>query len=171
MSNVDYTINIRGHHKVYTLNMLKLYVACQECVEIFHVSSRQHAIDAATCVSVIDDTSNCNNGFSFAPLFQEIIQKETWRDVNISKNILIHYQDSFGSLLESFSDVPTDICGRTIQVGRSIKLTDDRPIRHKPYNVPLHYQESVKKEELLKFSIIEPSLSILFPYHCSLGKR
>lgn len=65
------------------------------------------------------------------------------------------------SLLESCSDILTDIPGKTIQAIHTMKLTDDQPIKLNPYNLPLNQDITIKKilEELVRLDMIEPSHS------------
>lgn len=78
-------------------------------------------------------------------VFPETIQKETWRDVKISKEISDYFHDKFQTLLESFSDVSLDVPGRTSEAVHNIKLTDNRSIKVRQYNLPTALRSREKK--------------------------
>ena len=64
-------------------------------------------------------------------------------------------------LLEEYSDVLTDIPGKTNLAECNIELTDDIPFRVKAYPVPYALKKEMDKEvsEMMKADIIESSVS------------
>ena len=64
-------------------------------------------------------------------------------------------------LLDEFSDIFTDLPGKTSVAEHRIQLTDDRPIRCKPYPLPHTLRDDVKSEveEMCRLGVIERSNS------------
>ncbi|CAG5128067.1 unnamed protein product, partial [Candidula unifasciata] len=117
--------------------------------------------DANFCYVVDETPCNAEESTSLHIVLPALEPKESWKDVEISPSISQEYQHKFQQLLQKFPTTFTDIPGRTTQAVHTIKLVDDCPIKLRPYNLPLHYQEAVEKEidEMLRLGIIEPSSS------------
>ena len=62
-------------------------------------------------------------------------------------------------LLQDYSNVLTDLPGKTNLVEHDIKLTSEVPVRSKPYPVPHSLSETIKKEvdAMMRMGIIEES--------------
>ncbi|KAL8598062.1 hypothetical protein ACOMHN_062660 [Nucella lapillus] len=65
------------------------------------------------------------------------------------------------ALLAEYTDVFSDLPNATTIEECRVDLTDDNPIRSKPYPVPFSQRETVKEEveAMLKMGVIEPSVS------------
>ena len=89
------------------------------------------------------------------------LQKETFRDVEISSDLSESQRQEVVDLLEAFQDVFTDVPALTTLREHSITLTNDEPVHSKPYPIPHAMQETVDKEleNMLQMGIIEPSTS------------
>lgn len=70
------------------------------------------------------------------------------------------------SMLESFSDIITDIPGETDATTHAITLTGNTPIKVIQYSLPLHCEEAIKTEllQILNAGVIEHSDS---PFLCT----
>ena len=93
-----------------------------------------------------------------------IVHLEPHRRGKMSKSVPISMKTSKGrlrQLLEEYSDVLTDIPGKTNLAECNIELTDDIPFRVKAYPVPYALKKEMDKEvtEMLKADIIEWSVS------------
>ena len=86
---------------------------------------------------------------------------QTWEDVNISADLNEGQQREVRKLQEEYSDVLTDIPGKTNLAECNIELTDDIPFRVKAYPVPFALKKEMDKEvsEMRKADIIESSVS------------
>ena len=81
---------------------------------------------------------------------------QTGEDVTISTDINEDQQKEVRQLLEEYSDVLTDIPGKTNLAECNIELTDDIPFRVKAYPVPYALKKEMDKEvsEMMKSDII-----------------
>lgn len=70
-------------------------------------------------------------------------------------------------MLETYSDVLTDIPGSMNTTQHVITLSDNKPVAAHQYSLPLHYEDAIKTEQtqLLNMGIIEYSDS---PYLASI---
>ena len=86
-------------------------------------------------------------------------QKESYLNVQYSENISQTRLKELKSLVFQFKEIFSDVPTITNLDEHKIDLTDDRPIRCKPYPVPLHLEDALNKEidSMLNAGIIEPS--------------
>ena len=83
---------------------------------------------------------------------------ETVEDVQINPELSPEKKEQLRSLVREFSDVLTDLPGRTSITEHEIKLMTDEPVRSKPYPVPHAMKDTMKSEidSMLKLGIIVP---------------
>lgn len=83
-------------------------------------------------------------------------------DVTISEMISEIQKEQLQHLLRCYSDVFTDVPAVTKVGFHEIKLTDDRPIRSRPYPLPHALRQEVKAEirEMVEYDVIKPSMSL-----------
>ena len=83
---------------------------------------------------------------------------ETVEDVQINPELSPEKKEQLRSLVREFSDVLTDLPGRTSFTEHEIKLMTDEPVRSKPYPVPHAMKDSMRSEidSMLKPRIIVP---------------
>ena len=64
-------------------------------------------------------------------------------------------------LIRRYPDVFTDITGETDVIQHRVKLTDDTPIRCKPYPLPYAMREELQNEvdSMLEIVVVRPSTS------------
>lgn len=77
------------------------------------------------------------------PTFQ---QTETWHDVVVDNDLAVSDVTKNMGILESFSDKVTDIPGEINTTTHVITLTNNTPIKVRQYNIPLHYEDTIKIE-------------------------
>ena len=90
------------------------------------------------------------------------IKGETYQDANISDKLGRQDRQKVEKLLEEFQDVLTDKPGKAKGVvPHRINLTDETPVRLKPYPLPFSTRQVVEQEvhKMLKLGVIEPSTS------------
>ena len=108
----------------------------------------------------LEETDTCeerSDDIKYCPLRAT----QTWKDVKISTDLNEDQQMEVRQLLEEYSDVLTDIPGKTNLAECNIELTDDIPFRVKAYPVPYALKKEMDKEvsEMMKADIIESSIS------------
>ena len=87
-------------------------------------------------------------------------QTENWKNISLA-NFTHEQKKELSELLKQYSEIFTDIPGKTNIIEHEIKLTNDKPVKMQPYPVPIHYREFLRKElnQLLEQDIIEHSNS------------
>lgn len=83
---------------------------------------------------------------------------ESVNDVQVNEELDGEKKHELRLVLNSYSDIFTDIPGTTDIVEHEIVLTSNQPVRSKPYPVPYALQQDIKKEVeiMLRMGIIEP---------------
>ena len=147
MNAMDYEILVKGVHKVYHANMLKLYVERQShCLTTVELGVGEVEVE--------------HDEMSFP-----LEASQTYRDISICPELSEGQVSELNNLVEEFSDIFTDIPGRTDLGSHDVELTSTEPVRSENYPIPFATKDVIDKEvnEMLKLGVIEPSRS---PY-CS----
>ena len=160
----DYVINLDGQHKMFHANMLRKYLVrktidngmvilcgCRHLeIATGEMAENDSLEERDTCEERSDDIKYC-----------PLRATQTWKDVKISTDLNEDQQREVRQLLEEYSDVLTDIPGKTNLAECNIELTDDIPFRVKAYPVPYALKKEMDKEvsEMMKADIIESSVS------------
>lgn len=147
----DYCLDMPDKQRTFHANLLKKYIAREE-PEIIHAAASFRHITS----SVIDD--DVEEGMIEVKLLP-IEQTEKFTDVSVCENRTEQQKQQINSLLHKYSDVLTDVPGRTELMQHSVKLTTNDAIYSKAYPVPFATQETVRKEidSMLKLGVIERS--------------
>ena len=87
--------------------------------------------------------------------------KETWRDVTIDPLVNSVRCQQIEDLLQKYSNIFTDVPGRTDLVQHHFETLSETPIRQRPYRLPKALKPAVKKElaQMLAQGVIRPSTS------------
>lgn len=90
-----------------------------------------------------------------------VTQTETAKDVKFADRLTPDQLETAKSLCVSFSDVLTDIPGKTNLVEHKIVVTSSEPVRVKPYPIPFGTEKTITEEvqKMLQLNVIEPSSS------------
>ena len=146
----DYQVDLNGQVKLFHANLLKAYL------------SREQGGAMEECAAVISEAmetpfpskSVCNQ----TPALKAT---EGPQEVHLDESLPEPQQQQLRNLLKEFSDVLTDLPGKTNVSEHDIKLTSTEPFRRKQYTVPHALQKTVRDEvdNMLKLGIIEPSES------------
>ena len=101
-------------------------------------------------VAVIQDDVDMNpemneNNSEELLYIPSLASKEPAKDVNISLDLEDGQTTEIRRILGNFRDVLTDVPGKTNLVEHKIELTDDVPIRCKPYSIPHAVRGEVRK--------------------------
>ena len=160
----DYVINLDGQHKMFHANMLRKYLVRKTIGNGMVIRCGCRHIEIATGGMAendsLEETDTCeerSDDIKYCPLRAT----KTWKDVKISTDLNEDQQREVRQLLEEYSDVLTDIPGKTNLAECNIELTDDIPFRVKAYPVPYALKKEMDKEvsEMIKADIIESSVS------------
>ena len=167
-SRHDYKLDINGKTKMFHANLLKQYI---ERTEQRDQPSPEVASCSAliiVCTATVDEGEDAvlNDEQSGENIVQDIQiplpvleAKESVQDVNINGELTQHQQHEVKRLLGNFSDVLTDLPGRTTLAEHDIKLTTDDSIRSRPYPLPHAMRSTVEDEvkAMLEMGVVEPS--------------
>ena len=160
----DYVINLDGQHKMFHANMLRKYLVRKTIDNGMVIVCGCRHLEIATGGMAendsLEETDTCeerSDDIKYCPLRAT----QTWKDVKISTDLNEDQQREVRQLLEEYSDVLTDIPGKTNLAECNIELTDDIPFRVKAYPVPYALKKEMDKEvsEMMKADIIESSVS------------
>ncbi|PIK41284.1 hypothetical protein BSL78_21861 [Apostichopus japonicus] len=88
-------------------------------------------------------------------------QKESVKDVNVGDCLKDIERKKVNKLLNEYTDVLTDLPGKTDLLEYAVTLTTDDPVRSRPYPAPHALRETIKSEldAMLRMGVIEPSTS------------
>ena len=160
----DYVINLDGQHKMFHANMLRKYLVRKTIDNGMVILCGCRHLEIATGGMAendsLEETDTCeerSDDIKYCPLRAT----QTWKHVKISTDLNEDQQREVRQLLEEYSDVSTDIPGKTNLAECNIELTDDTPFRVKAYPVPYALKKEMDKEvsEMMKADIIESSVS------------
>ena len=141
MGPVDYEIKCGGRRgtKVVHVNMLRRYVT------------------RAMLCNIEDSGENFPDCIS-----RNSNQTETWEDVQINSDLTAKQKEQLTDLLQEFSDVFTDVPGRTDLIQHDFSVKDGiKPVQMKPYRVPKALETEVQKEltKMLENGVISRTTS------------
>ena len=147
----DYCIDINGKEKTFHINMLKRYYVRENAAESENVATAvvyETSEDSGIDIETIDSSGD-----------------ETYRDAHINNELTKQQKEDLLNLLEEYQDVFSSKPGCTDLAEHSIILTDQTPIKRRPYPIPYNMYPQLRSEidDMLKMDIIEVSDS---PY-CS----
>ena len=124
------------------------------CVSV----SESNMVIRSGCVGVISESEDEGTTVPTIPTFVG----ETYADVHISDKLDKGTVTEIQTMLREFSDILTDKPGKAKGVEpHHIKLTDEIPVRRKPYPLPFSTRQIVEREveNMLQLGVIEPSTS------------
>ena len=133
----DYVINLDGQHKMFHANMLRKYLVRKTIDNGMVILCGCRHLEIATGGMAendsLEETATCeerSDDIKYCPLRAT----QTWKDVKISTDLNEDQQREVIQLLEEYSDVLTDIPGKTNLAECNIELTDDilLELRHIP---------------------------------------
>ncbi|XP_071099126.1 uncharacterized protein [Haliotis cracherodii] len=154
----NYRIQVGNKTKTYHANLLKKYIDREEIKDttVCDVSIAHLMYASAGLVDVKAEEVSMLDIVSPA-----LVSKETYQDVDISKDLTEEQQIEVRELVSEFRDVLSDLPGKVDCMQYKIKLTCNEPIRSKPYPLPHHMRDVVAKEiqSMLDMGVIEPSHS------------
>lgn len=165
-SDFDYTINLGQEKKTFHINMLKKYIRRPDNPTVVSFCNDNDDHDVI-CTSVIEDEYADHTDTDDATFLNKremislppTVANETASDVQINKNLSQEEISKLREVLEEYSNILTDIPGKTNLGEHEIKLIDQTPVRQKPYPAPHALRDKIKKEvqTMIEIGIVEPS--------------
>ncbi|XP_046545517.1 uncharacterized protein LOC124255665 [Haliotis rubra] len=146
----NYRVRVGDKLKTYHANLLKKYIdressSCSTVVSDVSVSLPQYV-----CTGIVD-VGDDNVESDVEGDLPEIVSpplkaKETYLDVNISQDLSDVQKTDVRELLAEFSDVLTDLPGRTNCMEYKVRLTSSDPVRSRPYPIPHHMRDRCSRD-------------------------
>lgn len=183
INKFDYKIDVNGKEKIYHANLLRRYLEREDDKADENVKDNlEEGIVASfveqVCVSVVEESEYQNiEELSKADMTEpeyepdsyikgqaELVielprlePKETVDDIKINPELNKTQKEQIQALVSEYSDVLTDLPGKTTIIEHEIKLVSDNPVRSRPYSVPHALKDIVKSEieNMLRMGIIE----------------
>ena len=169
----DYRIEMSGGTKTFHANLLKKYIERDntESIAYFNIENQLSQFTGALdkiCAATIEDevdfvasdqiqTTKQTTQLCFPPL----VATESVQEVHIDSTLSPEKYQQIKRILGNFSDVITDLPGKTSAGVHTILLTSEEPIRQKAYPLP-HAKRQVVEDEckkMFEMGVIEHSQS------------
>ncbi|PIK58475.1 hypothetical protein BSL78_04608 [Apostichopus japonicus] len=154
----DYKVKQAGKTKIYHANLLKRYVTrAQYHKDDAEVASSTVCLETLGAGVIEVDSETDQDAIIELPLEQ----KESVKDVNVGDCLKDIERKKVNKLLNEYTDVLTDLPGKTDLLEYAVTLTTDDPVRSRPYPAPHALRETIKSEldAMLRMGVIEPSTS------------
>ena len=153
----DYRVKMGSKTKTYHVNMLKKYISREPEGNVVPVDDTDGATVAVAGVIHQDVDPELGE----VPDFEGYRQREGVRDVKLGDELPEDQRRVLKDLVRRYPDVFTDMPGETDVIQHQIRLTDDTPIRCKPYPLPYAMREELRNEvdTMLEMGVVRPSTS------------
>ena len=169
-NRMNYQIDLGSRKQTFHINMLKKYYRRGEVGAVLEEVKGGTAFEIAAVAIIQEEIDNepddilSSDTLLYLP---PLTPTETVKDVKISPELEEDQTTEVKRILGHFKDVLTDIPGKTNLGKHTIELTDEEPVRCKPYPIPHAVRGEVHKEldKMLEMGIIRRSES---PYACPL---
>lgn len=147
LGGLNYKVQTGKREKIFHVNLLKKYISRED-------QTTQADFVVATIVTEDEGETDCVTGtLPNCPLQTD----ETVKDVRVNEALTERQKKEVNELLNEFSSTLTDKPGLTDLIEFSLKLTDNKPIRLKPYPLPHAKIDDVRREikTMLDLGVIE----------------
>ena len=153
----DYRVKMWSKTKTYHVNMLKKYISREPEGNVVPVDGTDGATVAVAGVIHQDVDPELGE----VPDLEGYRQREGVRDVKLGDELPEDQRSVLKDLVRRYPDVFTDMPGETDVIQHQIRLTDDTPIRCKPYPLPYAMREELRNEvdTMLEMGVVRPSTS------------
>lgn len=149
-NEVDYELDMGGRTKTFHINMLKKY-------EEREGSRQEQAVcNAAASTHEMNDSRHDTEEDGHIPMLS-LTKQQGWQDVVINGKLERDKSCEARELIKDFSDIFSDLPGRTNLMTCDLQLTTPQPIHVRQYPLPLAVQDVIENEitEMLKLDVIE----------------
>ena len=153
----DYRVKMGSKTKTYHVNMLKKYISREPEGNVVPVDDTDGATVAVAGVIHQDIDPELGE----VPDLEGYRQREGVRDVKLGDELPEDQRRVLKDLVRRYPDVFTDMPGETDVIQHQIRLSDDTPIRCKPYPLPYAMREELRSEvdTMLEMGVVRPSTS------------
>ena len=153
----DYRVKMGSKTKTYHINMLKKYISREPEGNVVTVDDTDGATVAVAGVIHQDVDPELGE----VPDLEGYHQREGVRDVKLGDELPEDQRRVLKDLVRRYPDVFTDMPGETDVIQHQIRLSDDTPIRCKPYPLPYAMREELRNEvdTMLEMGVVRPSTS------------
>ena len=153
----DYRVKRGSKTKTYHVNMLKKYICREPEGNVVPIDST----DGTTVAVVGVIHQDVDPELGEVPDLEGYRQREGVCDVMLGDELPEDQRRVLKDLVRRYPDVFTDKPGETDVIQHQLRLTDDMPIRCKPYPLPYAIREELrnKVDPLLEMGVVRPSTS------------
>ena len=153
----DYRVKMGSKTKTYHVNILKKYISREPEGNVVPVDDTDGATVAVAGVIHQDVDPELGE----VPDLEGYRQREGVRDVKLGDELPEDQRRELKDLVRRYRDVFTDMPGETDVIQHQIRLSDDTPIRCKPYPLPYAMREELRNEvdTMLEMGVVRPSTS------------
>ncbi|XP_041482248.1 uncharacterized protein LOC121429309 [Lytechinus variegatus] len=152
----NYKLMVNGKEKTYHANLLKRYVEREHADGSQEVSA---PADQVAAIHIVDEGDESDG--SARIIFPAVEQTESIDDVEFGDDVPVDMRTQMQALFREFTDVMTDVPGKTDIISHSVELTSAEHIRSRPYPVPQALRQTIREEveTMLRMGVIEKSTS------------
>ena len=158
----DYRVEVNKKVKTFHANMMKKYIerADQDGAPQRNSDNNQ-VMSCGVCTGIIGGNEDLSVNDKETMELANCHQKETVKDVKLGIKLTKTQQKEMMDTLARYPEVFSDIPGKTDMIEHKIELTDNNPVRSRPYLLPYALRENLKREieDMISFGIIRESNS------------
>ena len=158
----DYWVEVNKKEKTFLANMLKKYIERDDQDGAPQQNSDNNLVMSCdVCTGIIGGNEDLSVNDEEMMELANCHQKETAKDVKLGIELTKTQQEEMMDTLVRYTEVFSDIPGKTNMIEHKIELTDNNPVRSRPYPLPYAMRENLKKEieDMLSLGIIRESNS------------
>ena len=158
----DYRVEVNKKVKTFHANMLKKYIKrADQHGAPQRNSDNNQVMSCDVCTGIIGGNEDLSVNDEEMMELPNCHQKETVKNVKLGIELTKIQQEEMMDTLVRYTEVFSDIPGKTDIIEHKIELTDINPVRSRPYPLPYALRENLKKEieDMLSLGIIRESNS------------
>ena len=165
INRMNYQIDLGSRKQIFHINMLKkCYRRGEVCASLEEVKAGS-AFEIAAVPIIQEEIDNEQEDILSSDVLLHLpplTSTETVKDLKISPELEEDQTTEVKRILGHFKDVLTDIPGKTNLGKHTIELTDEEPVRCKPYPIPHKVRCEVHKElnKMLEMGIIRAHMHV-----------
>ena len=156
----DYQVEVNKKVKTFHVNMLKKYIERADQDEAPQQNSDNNQVMSGdACTKIIGGNEDLSVNDEEMMELTNCHQKETVKDVKLGIELTKIQQEEMMDTLVRYTEVFLDIPSKTDMIEHKIEITDNSPVRSRPYPLPYALRENLKTEieDMLSLRIIRES--------------